>query len=162
MGNCGWCSHLQLAGATYANTPPDTLDGQTFVVRPIKVNDGDTLWVAALSARRCCGLPARQRLHIRVKGYDSPELHPKTLKTSHAYALEMQAAHKAKDFLETMLRGHLITARFGKRDKYGRHLAELFVSGKNITAIMIAAGHGVPYAGGAKAIFEPQAAAERF
>ena len=151
MGNS--CARLALRGATYANTRPDTLDSRELPVLPIKVNDGDTLWVAALTGPKTCCWPTRQRLHIRAMGYDSPELHPSCAKTDPAYALEVAAAQHAKLFFETLLKDKRVTARFGKREKYGRHLAELFVDGKSVTQAMIAAGHAVPYFGGKKDAF---------
>ena len=153
MGNCGVCTRACLRGATYENTDPDTLEGRELVVVPRKVYDGDTIWVVALSDKGCCGVPKKQRLHIRLSGYDSPELKPKTAKTSPAYKQEVDAALHARDFLESLLRNKVIKARFSKRDKYGRHLAELFVAGQSINVLMVATGHGVPYAGGTKAVY---------
>ena len=150
MGNCGMCTRACLAHATYDNTAPDTLQNRTLVVKPVKITDGDTLWVVALTST-CCNA---QRLCIRMAGYDSPELHPRmVLKTDPAYAAEVQAALAAKEFLTTLLGSHTVTAVFQKRDKYGRHLAELFVHNKSVNAAMLAAGHGVPYSGGTKARF---------
>ena len=142
-----------MAHATYGNTAPDTLNGRLLVVKPIKINDGDTLWVAALTGSPNCCIPSRQRLHVRLQGYDSPELHPRNVpKLDPAYAQEVQAALNAKAFLTTLLQNASVTARFGKRDKYGRHLAELYVKGQSVNARMLEAGHGVPYDGGAKYI----------
>ena len=145
-----------LRGATYANTPRDTLEGCVLPVAAIKVNDGDTLWVAALTRTACCMLPRREGMHIRLRGYDSPELHPKTAKTEPAYAQEVYAAQQAKLFLEQLIANKALTARLYKRDKYGRRLADLFYNGVCVNDAMLAAGHGVPYAGGTKAAFRPR------
>ena len=142
-----------LDAVTYANTRPDTLAGRTLRVKPIKINDGDTLWVAAELGGCCCCQSDIRRLHIRLLGIDSPELHPKSsAKGSQAYAQEVAAAERARAFVTELLAAHPpITARFHGREKFGRHLAELFLSdGRSVCSIMVERGHGVPYSGGSK------------
>ena len=155
MGNC--ITQMCLATATYENTTVNTFEGQTFVVKPVKIYDGDTLWVAVVTGKKYGCIPKRQRVNVRMQDYDSPELHPKTNKKDNIYLAEIAAANVAKEFLEALLRDKRVTAHFGKHDKYGRNLAELFVDGTSINKIMITTGHGVPYKGGAKTAFTGQA-----
>jgi len=132
-----------LAGVLGLVVLPLLADGTLAVMRPmtegsdrcrvIQVTDGDTLrlW--------CRSGPVAARL----MGFDAPELF------SPGCAAELLAAEKAKWALRRALAGasELSITRHGT-DRWDRALVRLRLDGRDIAAIMIAGGHGRPYAGG--------------
>jgi len=78
---------------------------------------------------------------IRVQGVDTPEI-------SCQCERECRAAWAAKDFTaHTIAAGRVEIDRSGK-DRYGRTLAKVYVDGKDLAALIVAAGHGRLYNGG--------------
>lgn len=79
---------------------------------------------------------------VRLSGVDAPELHARR-------PCERQAAQRARDYVAALLGGAgVITLRAVSVDKYGRPLARITVDGDDLTARLIATGHGRAYSGG--------------
>ena len=112
-------------------------------VRVVSVYDGDTFTVVA----RIEGV--WQRRQVRCAGYDSPELRGTD-------SAEKQRAVAARDHLRALLpTDRSIVLRVDGLDRYGRWLARW--PARPLDVRMIAAGHGVPYSGGAKTARRPRA-----
>ena len=103
----------------------------------INVVDGDTL-----DLEIDLGFYTFVRERIRLSGIDTPEL------TSPDKA-KREAAISAKKFTETFL-NKKVTLQSFKVDKYGRFLAELFLSNDpiSINQKLILGAFAVPYSGG--------------
>lgn len=98
----------------------------------LEVHDGDTV--------RClCDLGWHISLTtpVRVAGVDAPEL-------------STDAGKAARDFVVGLLpAGTLVTLVSHSLDKYGRVLGSVTLpDGRDLTAVLIEAGHGVAYDGG--------------
>lgn len=96
------------------------------------VHDGDTITVTA-DLGWCISFV----VHVRVAHINAPEL-----ATAEGKA--------ARDFLATIIPiGSVVTLTSHSLDKYGRTLGTIVTVGSmDIAALMIAAGHAVPYEGG--------------
>jgi len=83
-----------------------------------------------------------ERVPIRVKGVDAPEIKGKC-------QAEKEAARKAKQYTVQALRSaRFIELRNMKRGKYFRILADVYVDSKSLTDGLIKAGLARPYDGG--------------
>ena len=96
---------------------------------------------------------------VRINGYDSPEVHPPAsdprrdeIRAAGQAAREAVARALGFDIAKGAMRGPPVIAALGQFDKYGRLLAELYAGGVHVNAAMIAAGFGVAYGGGSKAV----------
>jgi len=87
--------------------------------------DGDTIYVGDEK--------------IRIVGLDAPETYQARCDS------ERQRGQRATAHLRRLLASGTITIRRQGRDRYGRTLARVFVDGRDVAAIMIRAGHAVPY-----------------
>jgi|688.fasta_scaffold143430_1 micrococcal nuclease len=128
---------IRLKRATFADTPTYSLKGLRTQCKPLKVYDGDTLWIAFIIDNKL------RKTKIRMLGYDSAEIHsvqPDILKK----------ATDAKVHLETLLGNDLVDVEFLGNDKYGRPLAKIYVNKVCINDQMIKNGYGKPYDGGKK------------
>ena len=104
----------------------------TFPAEVDRVQDGDTVVAHVLLHPNEGG--EAHAVNIRVDGINAPELNT-------------AAGTAAKAYAETLLPpGAAITLIARKREKYGRFLARVILSnGDDLSALMIAAGHAVPY-----------------
>jgi micrococcal nuclease len=86
----------------------------------LHVSDGDTLWV----------LPPRESeaRKLRLAGMDAPEI------CQHWGTQAWQA-------LRARLLGHIVQVKTGRRDIYGRWLAQVRVQGQDVAGWMVAQGH---------------------
>jgi endonuclease YncB( thermonuclease family) len=102
--------------------------------RVVRVVDGDTV-------RAAC--PGRGLVSARLLGFDTPEVYsPKCVGewwagTRASWALSRHLWFA--DDVKIVLSG---------TDRYGRHLATLFIDGRNIASTMISEGHARLYSGG--------------
>ena len=82
---------------------------------------------------------------VRIRGIDTPELRGKC-------ASEKERAIAAREHLRTLLAAGPVELFHVEPDKYaGRVDATVRISGQDIGAAMVAAGHARPYNGGARA-----------
>lgn len=88
------------------------------------VVDGDTLWY--------------QRTKIRLLDIDAPEIEGRC-------ATERRLAQAAALELTRLLNTGLIQIAYDGQDRYGRHLARLWVQGGEVGPTMIAAGLAEPF-----------------
>ena len=105
----------------------------------IRVIDGDTV-----EMRMQVWLNTFVVDQVRLAGVDTPELHG-------ACEAERTRAADARAFVErTLGAASAIALTDISREKYGRPLARIVVDGRDLSAMLIAAGLGRPYAGGTR------------
>ena len=124
---------------------PYAVDALNLVVAPksedgcrvVRVVDGDTvtLW--------CPGGAGAER--ARIVGVDTPE------KYSAGCPSEAAKALAAEWYLRGLLAtGDTLVVQGDGRDRYDRRLVRLFVDQENVARLIVDAGHGRPYRGGAR------------
>lgn len=114
--------------------------GTVEVSEVTSIYDGDTFRVNIKNYPPIVG----ERIGIRVNGIDTPEMRGKCEQ-------EKKAAQAAKQFTVDKLRNaKKIELRNMKRDKYFRILADVFVDGENLAALLLKAKHGIEYHGDTK------------
>lgn len=84
------------------------------------VVDGDTLWLRGEK--------------IRLSGIDAPELSEPRCRS------ERERAQRATDRLVTLMNGHRIEIRRSGVDRYKRTLADIFVDGVDVGAVLVREG----------------------
>ena len=106
----------------------------------IKVYDGDTITIASK-------LPNMDkpiyRFHVRLNGIDTPEIKGKTPE-------EKVLAFQAKEALNQLIFGKIVTLKNINTEKYGRILADVYLDNVNISDWMIQHKYAVKYDGGTK------------
>ena len=81
---------------------------------------------------------------IRVRGVDTPEINGECEE-------EERMAQEAKAFVEGLVLGKTVFLhQVHEEDRYGRPLAYVLVDGEDLTTLLIEAGHGRAYEGGAR------------
>jgi endonuclease YncB( thermonuclease family) len=138
LRSVGFDDDIRLKNATFVDTPLYSLKGLKTKCKPLRVYDGDTLWIAFILDKKLF------KTKIRMIGYDSAEIHSKGSE-------QLQKAIEAKEYLEKLLGTDLVDIEFLENDKYGRPLAKLYVNQNCINDQMIQSGLGKPYDGGKKA-----------
>jgi len=83
------------------------------------------------------------KYNIRLSGIDAPELHSKNIH-------ERELCIKGTDYLKNLILNKIIKIKTHKTDKYGRMLADIFISDKCINQDLIYNGYCRMYNGGAK------------
>ena len=107
----------------------------------IDVYDGDTITVAAKLDNTLF------KFSVRVLGVDTPEMKGKS-------EAEKKAAHRARDFVKSLVLNKVVFLRNHVREKYGRVCASVILEdGRDLSEILIQQKHGVPYGGGTKIAF---------
>ena len=133
---------LFLASTSVAG--PTKIYGDAVVAEVTSIYDGDT-FKANLQ-----GYPsiAGERIGIRIKGIDTPEMRDKRP--------EVKAlARKAKQYTVQRLReGRRVILRSMQRGKYFRIVADVYVDGSSLGEELISAGLAKPYNGGKKPKWE--------
>ena len=140
-----WINRLQqikeensrLKQATFADTPTYSLKGLRTLCKPLKIYDGDTLWLAFMVDHKLC------KVRVRMNGYDSAEMHS-------SQPEQVRMANEAKEKLTELLGNELVEVEFYEDDKYGRPLVKIFVNDCCVNDQMIKSGYGKPYDGGKK------------
>ena len=122
------------SGLFYYNLTDATPTSETFQV--FKVIDGDTI-----------ELSTSQR--VRLKGINTPES-------------SMQFFQEAKEFLEFLIQNKSIQLENHGTDKYGRILAYIFISNKNINKEILQQGLATLYYYGKDSHYEELKQAEEF
>ncbi len=132
------------------SAPKFSFEGIKTNARVVKVYDGDSFDIIFLypsfAATSSVGLSYFQ-MHCRALGYDSAEIRS-------IDPINKKNAYDARDFLRSLILDKVFPVEFGKFDKYGRPLIELYVDDKKLSEIMISTGHGVAYFGGTKTIID--------
>ena len=133
-----------------------SLEGLNTYCRILSIYDGDTCTIGFKWKGEYF------KTKVRMLGYDSPEMKPRLNVENRDQ--EIEAAHKAKEFLDTSTKDKVLWIEFKKFDKYGRPLAILYTEDSwcmcpctrtrlNINDLMIEKGHGYAYEGGTKTKF---------
>ena len=95
---------------------------------------------------------------IRIFGIDTPEKRPRRAgRTPESIATEKTAALAARNYLVGILRDNDFQFEIEDLDhgKYaGRVLAEIWVQNKNVSNLMVEAGHAQYYDGGKKPVWD--------
>lgn len=124
-------SPLQATDSTYGKVQVDEVTS---------IYDGDTFRVTIRGWPAVVG----QRVPVRLYGIDTPEMRDKRPKVR-------DLARRAKQFsVERLRNGKRIELREVRRDKYFRLLAEVWVDGQSLGALLLKAGLAKPYDGGTK------------
>ena len=117
----------KLALSTFADTPTYSLKGMKTKCKPLKVYDGDTLWIAFIIEKKI------RKIRVRMFGYESAKTIP------------------AKLHLESLIHSQtLLDVEFFDYDKCGSPLVKLYVKDCCINDQMIKDGHGKPHYGQTK------------
>jgi endonuclease YncB( thermonuclease family) len=140
----------KLANATPEEVAPRTLAGRVARGKVLSVYDGDTCTCAIEDPP---GSKVLASVRVRILGYDSPEIRPPRERPGRE--AEQAAGLSARDYLRARIGGKVVVLSFEGEDKYGRGLARVSADGEDVTRAMLEAGHGVPYAGGARGAFSP-------
>ena len=114
--------------------------GSVTVDSIVYVYDGDTFFAQIRSWPAIVG----DRIGVRIAGIDTPEMRDKNA----AVAL---MARQTREFARAQLEGaRVVELRELRRDKYFRLLADVYVDGRNLAAMLIDSGLARPYDGGTK------------
>lgn len=154
--NCSLKEH-NLRASNFDSTPTFTLPRKKQKCKVLKIYDGDTIWVAIYLNGSIV------KFNCRMLGYDSPEMKP--LKSNKERNQIIEAAKKAKIYLESLIKDSIVDISFSGFDKYGRALASVYIPDPDGTKIfcpnkvcvndlMIRMGHGYNYMGGKKQAFK--------
>lgn len=115
---------------------------QLEVINIENVYDGDTLKVNLL----CNQTVFCDKLGIRVKGIDTPELKGKSITN-----LESQAGLRVRDFVRELTQGATrIRLENESRDKYFRIVAHVFIDDQCLGDLLYNKGYAKRYTGGKK------------
>lgn len=106
----------------------------------VKVYDGDTITIAS---KLPISYSPLYRFHVRLNGIDSPEIKGKTEK-------EKELAKAARDALNHLLYGKIVTLQNISTEKYGRILADVYLDKINVSYWMLENKYAVKYNGGTK------------
>jgi endonuclease YncB( thermonuclease family) len=118
-------------------TLPASAQDRATVAEVTSIYDGDTFRATIAGWPPIVG----ERMPVRVKGIDTPELRGKC-------RAETLKARKAKQATVAALRAaRRIELRDIERDKYFRLLATVWLDGRSLGPDLIAAGHAVKWAG---------------
>ena len=119
-----------------------SLNNKIVYAKIVKVYDGDTCYAVFMLN----GKPVK--FHIRMEGYDSPEMKP-LLKILNREKVIIDAK-LAKTELEKIVLNKIVKLHCGTWDKYGRLLAKLYINELCVNSHMIENGFGYEYFGGTK------------
>lgn len=109
--------------------------------RRIVVVDGDTVALP----RPSTAPPGAPLERLRLVGIDTPEsFHPRC-------EAELVRGLAAKERLAALVRSSVVEVERTGVDRYGRTLGRLFVSGRNVEAVLLAEGLAVEYRPGREA-----------
>lgn len=136
-----------LSNATLINTPKYSLEtyGKRAPVRVLDVYDGDTIVVAMEVSNKVSAF------RVRLAHIDSPELKP-ALHVPDRTAI-IARAEAARDYLASIIIGHIVWIDILGFEKYGRLLADIYTTETGSTSVnekMVADGFAVAYEGGSK------------
>ena len=119
-------------------TLPFSLKGEVKQGKVVKVYDGDTVHIV---------FPIFNNMYFkwncRINRVDTPELRTKN-------KLEKEMGYKVRDKLREKILNRIVTVNCGDFDKYGRLLAEIEISGENISDWLIENEYAFKYDGGTK------------
>ena len=92
-----------------------------------RVVDGDTIVIG--------------EIRIRLHGIDAPEQQQRCSYKGSAWS----CSREATSALKNMVNNRMVSCRGNKKDRYGRLIAECFVSGRNLNDAMVRTGWAVAY-----------------
>ena len=124
----------QLKACTYNNTKTFNYSGKTYLVKILKVYDGDTVTVAFSPFGN-----DYFKYQVRMLGYDSPEMKSKNEK-------EKMWAHNIQKYASSLISDSICKMKCEKMDKYGRILGSLYMpDGRCVNDLLLATGVCKPY-----------------
>lgn len=139
----------ELNECTGDNTELFSFNGEKHLAKVVKCYDGDTMHCIFKHNQKY------YKFHVRMYGYDSPEIKP-SLSIEEGVRNEIKAnALKAKHKLEEFLLFKIVILECLGFDKYGRLLANVKLTkddDKTVNQLMIELGFGKEYYGGTKEI----------
>lgn len=101
-----------------------SVSGAEIIGRVVGVADGDTITVLDEMDKG--------RFRVRLYGIDAPE--------------KKQAfGNKSKQYLSSLVYSKRVSVRFSTVDRYGRIVGRVYVSGKDISLVMLSAGYAWHY-----------------
>lgn len=138
---------LLLEGLSLKDIPElYSLKGKNKWARVISVYDGDTLNVVFFVGSEL------QQHKFRLYGIDTPEMRP--LKSIENRAEIIEAAKKAKVYLESLVLDKVVFIRFREEEKYGRLMGEIYFDEstecKSVNHMMVENKFAKEYFGGSK------------
>ena len=123
------------------NTPDYTFAGCTFLAKIVEVHDGDSCAAVVKINDRF------QKIQVRLKGIDAPDLKPK-MEVPDREAIMAKAA-ESKRALTSMIALRVVRLMIHDFDKYGRFLATVYQRGScmavdiNVNEYMLNSGHAI-------------------
>jgi len=112
--------------------------------RVIKVYDADTITIASKLPYDASPM---YRLSVRLNGIDTPEIKGKGVSEE-----EKEAAKIARDYVSNLVLNKVIRLENIQSEKYGRILADVYISDINLNELLIKERYAVKYDGGTKKI----------
>ena len=140
-------SITELNEYTDDNTNLFSFNGETHLAKVVKCYDGDTIHCVFKHDQKY------YKFHVRMYGYDAPEMRPSLQLTESVRNEIKENALKAKHKLEELILFKIVILECLNFDKYGRLLANVKINKddtKTINQVMIDLGHGKEYYGGTK------------
>lgn len=117
---------------------PYSLEGMSVLGRVSRVIDGDTMRVSIPVNGHIWTFP------VQLTGIDCPEIRTKNLE-------EKAMGFKAKEHVESLVIGHVISLKLGEFDSFGRLMGTIVThTGINVADDLIAKGLAKKYDGGKK------------
>jgi endonuclease YncB( thermonuclease family) len=129
--------------------PLFSFNEQEKICKIVDVYDGDTFTACFYHGNEII------KYKCRSNGYDSPEMRPR-LNVPNRELEKIKAKEAKQKFIEfSNCENDLVKVKFGKFDKYGRILAEVYnhASNKHVNQLMIDENYGYKYSGGTKKEF---------
>lgn len=118
-----------------------TLEGRSVLGKVVRVIDGDSVKVSIPVDGHVWTFP------VRIDGIDCPEVRTRN-KTEKELGIE------AKNHVEKLVLGKIVSLKLGEFDKFGRLLGTLTTSdGVRVSDDLISAGLAVPYKGGKRPVW---------
>lgn len=136
----------KLKSVNAESVPYFTFSGEVVLGKVTEVYDGDTVTVIFFF-----GGEKPLKYHMRMYGYDSPEMKP--LLTTPDRDMHKEAACKVKKHLESLILGEIVRLEFTHEEKYGRLMGKIYILSDPEVCVndeMIHIGYGKPYLGKTK------------
>jgi endonuclease YncB( thermonuclease family) len=120
--------------------PLFSFNGKTIYAKCVSVYDGDTVTVKFLYRGECL------KYKVRLMGIDTPELRTKN-------AQEKELSQKIREHVAIMILNKIIKLKCYDFDKYGRILADIYVSDICVNEYLLSRKFAVRYDGDTKTDF---------
>lgn len=95
-----------------------------------------------------------QRASVRIIGVDAPESRRGAKNGQAIPECEIELGLASKAFAESILKNRTVILKETRFDKYGGRIgSKVFINGLDVSILIIQAGHGIPYKGGKRQIW---------